>query len=251
MTALLLAGEEVELTELPAHPKKSAAPCLTRSLKRPLPSAPQLGFVLADRLDPPVARGKWDTVVTPWFVDEVPDDASVVPELVASLLREGGSFVCMGPFRYDSGHVKPALRYCADEFVEFVERAGFEVTAARYHVESFMNSPLSTEGRVEHVLYLHARKDSSKRMERPEVPPFLKPEGASRAIPRPNGIERAEFSPTEVAEVAALIDGERSARQITEILLGRGVLVQDGMAESGVRGCLRVIFQQLGLPERS
>lgn len=249
VTALLLAGEEVTLTELPAHPRKSAVPCLTRSLKRPLPPASHLGLALADALDPPVTRGKWDTVVTSWFVDDVPEDAAVVPDLAASLLREGGSFICTGPFLYDSGRARPALRYCADEFIEFVERAGFEVTTARYHVESYMASPLSAEGRIEHVLYMHARKDSSKRVERPEVPPFLKPgSGASRPIPRPKGIEQAQFSPTEVAEVAALIDGERSVRQITEILVGRGILIQDGSAESGVRGCLRVIFQQLGLP---
>jgi ubiquinone/menaquinone biosynthesis C-methylase UbiE len=246
VTALLLCGETVELTELAVHPRKSALVATTRTLECPLAAPPKLRLVLADALDPPLARGRFDTVVTPWFVDEVPEDAAVVPELVRSLLREGGSYVCTGPFLYDNGRTKPSLRYCADEFVEMVRRAGFEVTSATYRQESYMASPLSSQGRTEHVLYMHARKDSSRRVERPEVPAFLKPgRGAALSVPRPEGIAEADFSTTEVQQVASLVDGERTVRQITKILLARGVLADDGTAVSGVRGCLKMIFKQL------
>jgi len=247
VTRLLMAGEAVPLTELTTHPRKSTAVAVTRQLKCPLPSAPHLGLVLADALDPPMQRGECDTVVAPWVVDEVPEDAAVVPELARSLLREGGSFICIGPFLYDNARTKPSRRYSADEFVELVKLAGFELTAATYKPEPYMASPLSSQSRSEHVLYLHARKVSSLRSVRPELPPFLKPgPGASLSIPRPKASPEAPYSPEVVAEVAALIDGDRNLRQIATILLERGVLVKDGAAEAAVRGCLKVIFKQPG-----
>jgi len=205
-----------------------------------------LSFLLADGLEPPVAPGKWDTVVAPWFVDEVPTDAAVVPELCRSLLREGGSFICVGPLLYDNAHTKPFLRYCADEFVDLVKRAGFEVTAGKYEAEPYMASPLSSHTRMEHVLYLHARKVSSLRSVPQEVPPYLKPgPGASLSIPVPDGLGATQFSPEQVAEVAALVDGSRNVRQIVKLLIDRGVLVNDGTAESAVRGCLKIMLKQL------
>ena len=97
------------------------------------------------------------------------------------------------------------------------------------------------------MLYLHARKVSSLRSVRPELPLFLKPgTGASISIPRPKVSPEAPYSPEVVAEVAALIDGDRNLRQIAVILLERGVLVKDGAAEAAVRGCLKVIFKHPG-----
>lgn len=246
VTRLLMAGDSVELTELPAHPKRSSLVAMTRRLECALPAAPGLSFLLADGLEPPVAPGKWDTVVAPWFVDEVPSNAAVVPELARSLLREGGSFICVGPLLYDNAHTKPCFRYCADEFVDLVKRAGFEVTAGKYEAESYMASPLSSHTRSEHVLYLHARKVSSLRVSPPEVPGYLKPgSGASVSIPVPPGLGDTQFSPEQVAEVAALIDGSRNVRQIMKLLIERGVLVDDGTAESAVRGCLKIMLKQL------
>jgi hypothetical protein len=109
-----------------------------------------------------------------------------------------------------------------------------------------MASPLSSHTRVEHVLYLHARKVSSLRTVPPELPAYLKPgAGASLSIPEPPGLRETQFSPEQVAEVAALIDGSRNIRQITKLLLDRGVLVNDGTAESAVRGCLKIVLKQI------
>ena len=246
VTQLLMAGEAVSLTELPAHPKRSNQVAVTRKLACALPPTSRLSLLLADGLEPPVAPGRWDTVIAPWFVDEVPTDAAVVPELARTLLREGGSFICVGPFLYDNAHTKPFLRYCADEFVDHVRQAGFEVTVAKYDAESYMASPLSSHTRVEYVLYLHTRKDSARRVVPPEAPSYLKPgTGASLPIPLLPGLGDTQFSPEQVAEVAALIDGSRNIRQITRVLLERGVLVNDGTAESAVRGCLKIILKQI------
>ena len=45
--------------------------------------------------------------------------------------------------------------------------------------------------------------------------------------------------------MAALIDGSRNLRQIVKLLVDRGVLVNDGTAESAARGCLKIMLKQL------
>lgn len=246
VSALLLAGRPVTLTELPAHPRRSKAVTATRALACPCPTTTALSFVLADGLDPPVVRGKFDTVVMPWFVDQVPKDAARMPELANALLCEGGNFLVTGPFLYDTGRTKPALRYCADEFVEFVEKSGFCVTGASYLPEPYVASPLSTQGRIEHVLYMHAQKTASRTIS--EVPAYLTASGSDRPVPKAPGVDQASFPLDAVAAVAALIDGQRSVDQIARILIDRGVLGDDGSAAAAVRGCLKMIFKQCPLP---
>lgn len=246
VTALLQCGEQVSLTELPAHPRRSSLAALTRPLRCPLPSAPALQLLFADGVDPPLARGALQTVVTPWFVDQVPPDAASIPPLVFDLLVDGGSFICTGPFLYDAGLTKPSLRYCADEFIEMVESAGFEITMASYETEPYAASPLSTQGRTEHVLYMHARKVASK-AQRTHQPAFLRRgPGTHLPVEAMPGLAGRHFEPQQVSDVAALIDGQRSVLDITNILVERGVLADDGAADAAVIACIQVLRQQLG-----
>jgi hypothetical protein len=124
------------------------------------------------------------------------------------------------------------------------------VTAATYSTEPYVASPLSTQGRIEHVLYLHAVKlKSPADSRRQSLPAFLKPgPGASAPIPRPTGLAEASFEQDAVAHVARLLDGERTVLDLAEILIERGVLADDGTADAAIRGCLKVIFRQLEAP---
>lgn len=247
VTALLQAGEPITLTELPAHPRRSSTATLSRQLKCPLPPTPELQLLFADGLHPPLTPHAFQTVVTPWFVDQVPQDAALIPELVHELLVEGGSFICTGPFVYDTGLTKPSLRYCADEFIELVQQAGFEITRASYESEPYAASPLSTQGRIEHVLYMHARKVASKAADRPSMPAYLRPgPGARLPVAVLPSIAGQRFHPQQVSEVAALIDGQRSVLDITSILVERGVLADDGAADAAVRACIQLLRRQPG-----
>lgn len=279
VTALLLRGEEVRLTEVPGHPRRSTQASLERTLRAPARRVEQLSLVFADALSPPFAEGSFDTIIAPWFVDQVPEDAADVPRLASRLLREGGSFVCTGPFVYEARHTKPSRRYCADEFVEIVRLAGFETTGASYEPETYLASPLSTQSRNEHVLYLHARKQAFSAMPAPSggshgaameegggrvslksadgegasqssralpgTPAYLKPgPGAALPIPPLPGLGDSSPSHPVVAEVAALIDGQRSLLSITDLLVKRGVVADDGAADAVVRACLRLLLRQ-------
>jgi hypothetical protein len=242
----LLKGQGLTLTELAAHPLKSTLSAVDRSLSCPLPSCDNLGLVFADGLAPPVAPESFDTVITPWFVDQVPKDAAQIPPLVSRLLRDGGSYICTGPFLYDVGHTLPSHRYCADEYVELVRTSGFSVTRASYAPESYVASPASTQGRSEHVLYLHARKAKEVHAtSEANVPSWLRTgTGALLPVPQPEIAPSLEGTPREVSEVFALIDGTRSVSEIGRVLVERKILVDDETTETVVRACLKIIFRK-------
>ncbi len=245
VTQRLLEEKSVTLFEFPAHPRRSTMASVERQLTAPGKPPQGLRLLFADALRPPVKPGVFDTVVTPWFVDQVPHDAADIPREVSRLLRPGGSWINTGPFIYDPTQTKPAHRYCADEFLELVRRSGFSVTHAQYESMAYMASPVSTQGRTEHVLFMHARKDGVV----PDVveePDWLRPESKGElTVPSFEGLEDYVGPQQIVSDVAALIDGRRSTVEIARELICREKLANDGTAEAVVRGCLKIIYRQL------
>ncbi len=246
VTARLMRGQRVEVYELPGHPKRASFAAVRRVLEAPNPPPPGLRLMLADGLDPPLARGSFDTVITPWFVDQVPEDAQSVVSLVHDLLTEGGSWINHGPLVYDPTHTAPAHRYCADEFLQLAARGGFRVTSAKYESAPYFASPISSQGRTETVLTLHAHKTPA--IDGPTVEPdWLRPETRDRTpVPKLAGLGGYEAPHPVVSSVAALIDGTRSARDICRILVDAGTIAADGNEQTVVYGCLKVIYQALG-----
>jgi hypothetical protein len=187
----------------------------------------------------PQYAGVFDTVVTPWFLDQVPADlAAFLPE-IARLLAPGGTWLHTGPFVYTPAHTKPAHRYGADEFLELAARAGFEVTAASHEPAAYLCSPLSTQGRREMVLNVHAVKKAEAPSSR--QPDWLAPTWAG-AIPCLVLQSSASLPLPILQSTLALLDGTRTVADITSALLARGELADDGNAEAVVRGCLRVLW---------
>src|SRR5262249_27559414 len=59
-------------------------------------------FLLADGLHPPFESGKFDTIVTPWFIDVVPVDLRDFISELHRLLKPGGRWLNLGPLHYRS-----------------------------------------------------------------------------------------------------------------------------------------------------
>jgi uncharacterized protein YbaR (Trm112 family) len=242
VTKQLMAGRELSLFELPGHPRRSTFASVERLLKATTQPPPGLRLVLADGLDPPVLAGQFDTVITPWFVDQVPENLASLPALIRRVLRPGGAWLNQGPFVYDPVRTKPAHRYCADEFVQIVNTSGFAISKATYLPYSHMASPLSGQARSEWVLSMHAVATGAEAT--PEEPPWLSISGDELPIPRLPGLGDYATPHSSIAAVARLIDGKTSNRKITQELVATGELAGDG-ADEVVRGCLRVIWNDL------
>lgn len=249
----LLDGKSVDLFELPGHPRRSTFAAQSRRIKAHCAPPKRLHLLFADGLEPPLPAGSVDTVVTPWFVDQVPKDAAKLTGTIAQLLRAGGSWINHGPFVYDPTRTKPAHRYCGDEFIQLVKHAGFQIAKASYEAMPHLASPLSSHSRSEWVLTMHATKPLPKSdvggAKTTAMPDWLAPDAAQDAVvPRFTGL--GDYSPTHktVAATLALVDGTRGVAEITKALVAAGEIVADEDAEVVVRGCLKVLWNEQNRP---
>ena len=87
-------GANVELYEFPLAPRGDAA--VHRTLSAPAPARAGLVPMLADVLRPPFRRGSFDTVVTPWLVDILPERFDLLCARVNGLLTDGGRWLNFG-----------------------------------------------------------------------------------------------------------------------------------------------------------
>lgn len=243
VTKRLMGGETVPLFELPGHPRRSTFACTERQLKAESAAPRGLKLVFADGLNPPVRDASFDTVITPWFVDQVPEDLATLPAVIRRVLRPGGAWLNQGPFVYDPARTKPAHRYCADEFVYIVNTSGFSISKATYTSFAHLASPVSAQGRTEWVLTMHATATQSP--ESANEPPWLLASGADDVIPLWDGLSSYVAPHPSIEKVARLVDGTRSARSIAQNLVADDEL-SAGDALEAVQGCLRVIWHASG-----
>jgi hypothetical protein len=239
----LAAGEALQLFELPLRPRDSGHTFVDRTLRASaLPDA-NFHFLFADGLTPPLVDGSIDTLLTPWFIDQIPTDmATLVPE-IGRVLADGGRWVNFGPLLYQPTHTRLAHRYCFDEVLELAREAGFEVERHTIERMRYMESPACCQGRTELVLTFSAIKGEP--IARPEPARAAWREDLDAPVPRFAGL--AEYQPPHpmFAAVAALIDGQRSARAIAAVLVAQHGLPADE-APAAVQACLGEIARKLG-----
>jgi hypothetical protein len=237
----ILRGESVELYEFPPWPLDSEHTFVERRLRTPWPPVENLHLVFADGLNPPVRPGTFDTVLTPWFVDQVPSDMSVLFERLWLILPPGGCWLNFGPLIYREEHTALPERYCVDEVLELVEEAGFRVEWSRFQRMNYMQSPASCQGRSETVLTFRAERLAERpRKHHPEAPAWL----TDTAMPVPR---LAEFEPHRrghplFAAIVDLIDGERGVDAIAGTLAGRAP-VSRKEARSAVIAFVKSVLQ--------
>jgi SAM-dependent methyltransferase len=236
----LVAGDTVPLFELPVRPRDSTRTAIERQLRAER-SVSNFHFLLADGLEPPVVDGSFDTVLTPWFIDQIPTNiAKLLPE-IRRVLRDGGRWINHGPLVYHPNHTRLVHRYCFDEVLELTRRAGFDVRRHSIDRLNYMESPDGCQGRTELILSFCAIKtDVSETVT--EDPAWLA--DSSVAVPLLPGIDKYEAPHPLFAAVAGMVDGERSIDDIVMTLVQQHGLPADA-APSAVQACLREIARKL------
>ncbi len=242
--AALQRGQTVALAELPQQARTSHDVLVPRTLSAERPPV-ELSLVFADGLRPPVAAGTFDTVMTPWFIDQVPPDAADLIRTITELLPAGGRWLNHGPLIYHPNHTRYAHRYRVDELRQMLVDAGWTIDAWSYEPLPYMHSPVSSQGRTEHVLtFVATRGDAVATHEPAPRPAWL--DDPDEPVPRLPGLD--EYAPPHpmFAAVIALVDGRRSIRAIAAEMVARHGLPADA-AEVGVTGCLQQIARALGI----
>jgi len=107
--------------------------------------------VFADGLAPPFADESFDSLVTPWFIDQAVRDLPAFLGLLRRLLRPGGRWLHQGPLVYPE-QTPFERRYAREELFELAGAAGLTVGGWTRSSHRYLVSPLTGNGKIESVL---------------------------------------------------------------------------------------------------
>jgi SAM-dependent methyltransferase len=228
----MFAGRSVELYEFPIAPRGIEDHAVLRKLASPGPARAGLELVAADALQAPFADGVFDTVITPWFIDIVGEPFARIAARVNLALKPGGRWINSGSLAFS--HAAHAERIGLDEALEFMPQAGFGEVKVRETTIPYMRSPASRHSRLENVVTWVATKvgaaPATPRAR--ELPAWLKE--PDLPVPRTRAFEMQAISSRVHAFLLALINGERSMRDMARMLVEQRLMAPDE-AEAQVR----------------
>jgi len=228
----LFAGGQLELYEFPIAPRGRGDGAVLRRLTSPGAARPGLELVIADALQPPFADAAFDTVVTPWFIDIIGEPFARVAARINLLLAPGGRWVNTGSLVF--ARAAHADRLGLDEVRALLPETGFRETSLRETTLPYMRSPSSRHSRLENVVTWVAEKTAAAR-ETPRarvLPGWLL--DAELPVPRSRAFEMQAISSRIHAFLLAMINGERSMREMAAMLVAQRLL-SAAEAESQVR----------------
>jgi hypothetical protein len=237
----LFAGRTVELYEFPIAPRRIEDHAVLRRLAAPAPAREGLALVAADALQPPFADGAFDTVVTPWFIDIIGEPFARVAARVNLLLKPGGRWVNFGSLVFS--RVAHAERVSLEEVIELLPQTGFSGFETREASIPYMRSPASRHSRIEStVSWVASKVGAPVQAPRSRVMPdwLLQPD---LPVPRTPALEMQAISSRVHAFLLALINGERSMRDMARMLVEQRLMSEQD-AEPAVRMFLARLHEE-------
>ena len=227
--AMLSAGGQIQLTEIPRHPSGADAIAVPQALTGPAEPSGAC-FVLGDALSPPFGADTFDVLITPWFIDIVPEDFRLLARRLNRLLRRGGAWVSFGPLSFESQ--PPASAYTREEIEEALQEAGFETQHQRLERVPYLHSPHGSQCRNEDVFVFRAQKRESAE---PVADFSFYPEwmrDPSVSVPRLALWQRMQHERVFDAEILGLIDGRSSIQDIVKRLARKYSLAPERCAHA-------------------
>jgi hypothetical protein len=156
----VIRGADVSLTETSVNAPEVEPVGRAWTLSAPSgPLGPEaFHFFLTDGTSPPFADQTFDTVVTPWFIDQVPTDLEAMLRRVHGLLVPGGRWINHGPLIYRPDALPIARWYSRQEIFDLATAVGFRMGAWQSAPQAHLVSPLTGRGLIENVLTFSASR---------------------------------------------------------------------------------------------
>ena len=243
----VIQGDAVTLHEVPIAPLRKSSVAVARTCVAPEPiSGAAFAFVLADAMASPFKPGSFDTVLTPWLIDVVPQDFTECVRVVNRVLKAGGIWLNTGSLSFS--HRNEAWCYSEEEVLKLVGTQGFEVISTERVRIPYLQSPASARGGVEHTFNFSARKTADT--ESPKRPQYL-PRWLSepqRVIPDLDEFVVAAGTYFLKAHILAAIDGKRTVDEIAA-LVARHYGLQKIEAKGAVLRLLLELYGSNSLPK--
>lgn len=223
--ARLLRGESVTLHEFPIAPRNMQDIAREQVLQAPAAAGENLSLLLASALRAPFKNAAFDTLITPWLVDILPESLSLQARRWNRLLAEDGCWVWFGSHAFRSA--QPRERISIEESLAIIEASGFsrpEVVEAEI---PYMVSPCDRLGRSERVVVISARKTKSIKAPARHValPDWLVK--SDQPVPVIPAFQTEIMSKRILAHMMSLIDGQRSIDDMAQILEDQRLMLRE------------------------
>jgi len=236
----VMQGGSLELYEFPIAPARMEDEGVLRTLEVDTPVREEFFFVLGDALRAPFAEQSFQTVVTPWLVDILPEDFAVLARRINRLLTRGGRWINFGSLAFSNAN--PALRYSLDECLALLEASGFEKSHLVEDTIPYMCSPASRHARRESVVTWAAVKNkNAKRPPRAQALPDWLVKG-NEPIPLLPAFQTQSLTTRVYAFIMSLIDGQRSLKDVAGLMVEQR-LMSEAEAEPGIRSFLIKMYE--------
>lgn len=230
----LTKGEAVRLREFPIAPRNIDDFGIENEL-RCASAEPGLHWIIGDTHRPPFPPKSFDTVVTPWLIDIIPEQLETFMIRINNLLTDGGVWVNFGSLSFMNVH--PARQYSLEECQELMTQHGFDTARVDTRELSYLSSPVSRHGRSEEVLAWAATKIAhEKKVPKYEALPDWLVRG-NEPVPLTQGVQTQATSSQVHGFLLSLIDGRRTLKDIAKIAVERRLLEPQD-AEATIRNFL-------------
>ena len=209
-------GKKFILNEFPIAPLNKDSIYAEQVCRAPAAIKQDTYYLFADGMNLPFKAKTFDTIVTPWLLDIIPQNLKDYIPRINEKLAIGGTWLNTGSLAFF--HKNQSWCYSEEEVVELIEKSGFEILSAKRNTINYMHSPLSAHGRLENVFSFNARK--IKDVVVPEKYEYL-PEwirDTSKPISKQYEHEIVSSKHLLEAQVIGAIDGQRSIEQIGELV---------------------------------
>jgi len=232
-------GETLKMYEFPIAPISFDDDAVLRTLSAPEAVRDGFHLLLGDALRPPFAEQSFDTVITPWLIDIISEDLSVLATRINNLLKPNGRWVNFGSLAF--AHPEHARRYSPEETKAIVAESGFSDPYVSQATIPYMCSPVSRHGRQERVFTFSACKERA-----------VEPAPRHRALPDwiVTGNDPVPLTPsfrtqamtTQIYSfIMSIIDGNRSIKDMA-IVLEKQKLMTRAEAEPAIRSFLTKMY---------
>ena len=228
-------GEKLKLHEFPIAPKNLEDVACSRELQAPEASNDNFRLILANALRAPFRTGTFDTLVTPWLVDILPESLTLQARRWNRLLSKGGRWVWFGSHAFRNGQLRDCISL--DESKEIIELNGFSKPEVIEAEIPYMVSPSDRFGRQERVVVISAQKvkDLKAPAQHVALPDWLVK--CDQPVPTTEAFEMEAMSTRIYAFVMALIDGNRSIDDMAQLMEEQRLMTRQE-AISAIRGFL-------------
>ncbi len=232
-------GKRLSLYEFPIAPLALEDDAVLRKLAAPEVADENFHLLLGDALRAPFPDDSFDTIITPWLIDIISEDLSLLAARINNLLKDNGRWVNFGSLAF--ANPERARCYSPEETKMIVAENGFSDPYVSQATIPYMSSPASRHGRQERVFSFSAYKERSvdKPARHAALPDWIVT--GKDPVPLTPAFRQQAMTTQIYSFIMSLIDGKRSIKDMAVVLEKQKLMTADE-AEPAIRSFMTKMF---------